>query len=194
MFQPPNARGFCFCNFTAMLDYQENYLKSVLFEFRRYKTLGDKTFAQLEEKDMHWTFSKSDNSIAVIVKHMTGNMLSRWTNFLTEDGEKTWRDRETEFMAPLESKWEMIQTWENGWQCLFDALDALNAENFETTQLKIRNQPHTIFEAVNRQLAHYANHVGQIVYIGKMIKGAEWVSLSIPKGGSQEYNQSMFKN
>ena len=177
-----------------MLDHQENYLESVLFEFRRYKTLGDKTFAQLEEKDMHWIFSESDNSIAVIVKHMTGNMLSRWTNFLTEDGEKTWRDRETEFIAPLESRWEIIQAWENGWQCLFDALDTLNSENFETTQLKIRNQPHTIFEAVNRQLAHYANHVGQIVYIGKMIKGAEWVSLSISKGGSQEYNQSMFKN
>lgn len=173
------------------MTYQENYIKSALFEFNRYKTLGDKTFGQLEEKDIHWSYTETDNSIAIIVKHMVGNMLSRWTNFLTEDGEKTWRNRETEFEAPYAMKTEMVEAWEKGWQCLFDALDSINSDNFES-EIKIRNEAHSVFEAVNRQLAHYANHVGQIVLLGKMIKGNEWVSLSIPKGKSSDFNTEKF--
>lgn len=172
---------------------QENYIKSARYEFQRYKTLGDKTFDQLGEEDIHWVHNTHDNSMAIIVKHMVGNMLSRWTNFLTEDGEKSWRNRETEFENPYTTKAEMIQAWQKGWQCLFEALESIDAGNFNS-KIKIRNESHTVFEAVNRQLAHYANHVGQIVYIGKMIKGKEWVSLSIPKGGSAAFNQKKFNS
>jgi len=173
------------------MNYQENYIKSATFEFERYKTLGDKTFAQLDEKDIYCTLTETDNSIAIIVKHMVGNMLSRWTNFLTEDGEKLWRNREYEFQDAYQSKKEMTQAWENGWQCLFNALKSINSENFDS-EIKIRNEAHTIFEAVNRQLAHYANHVGQIVLLGKMMKGKEWVSLSISKGASEAFNKEKF--
>jgi len=175
------------------MNYQENYIKSAIFEFERYKTLGDQTFAQLEEKDIHWVFSESDNSIAIIVKHIVGNMLSRWTKFLTEDGEKTWRNRDIEFKDPYDSKTIMIEAWQKGWQCLFEALKSIHSENFHS-EIKIRNEAHTIFEAVNRQLAHYANHVGQLVFIGKMIKGNKWIPLSIPKGKSAEFNSSKSKN
>ena len=174
------------------MNFPENYLKSANFEFHRYKSLGDKTFAQLDEDDILWKYSESDNCIAQIVKHLVGNMLSRWTNFLSEDGEKPWRHRETEFQVPYTSKNEMLSAWEKGWQCLFDALESVNSENFGTI-IKIRNEPHTILEATNRQLAHYANHVGQIIFLGKMIKGDDWVSLSIPKGGSEKFNAEKFK-
>ena len=173
------------------MSFPENYLKSVLFEFKRYKTLGDKTFEQLSEKEIHWTYSESDNSIALIVKHIVGNMLSRWTNFLTDDGEKSWRNRETEFVEPYSTKAEMVAAWEKGWKCLFDALHSINQENFEN-QIRIRGEAHTIPEAINRQLAHYPNHVGQILYIGKMIKGEKWISPSIPKGDSETFNKKMF--
>jgi len=174
------------------MDFPENYLKSVRFEFLRYKALGEKTIAQLDENEIHWKYNEGNNSIALIVKHLSGNMLSRWTNFLSEDGEKSWRNRETEFEHPPKSKEELLTAWGRGWQCLFDALDAVNAHNFETI-IKIRNEDHTIVEAINRQLAHYANHVGQIVLLGKMIKGSEWVSLSIPKGGSEQFNAEKFQ-
>ena len=173
------------------MEFQKNYLSNVLFEFHRYKTLGDKTFAQLSEKDLHWQYSETDNSIAIIVKHMVGNMLSRWTHFLTEDGEKSWRNREMEFEAPYASKAEMLIAWEQGWQCLFDALETVNASNFGN-KITIRGEEHTIVEAINRQLAHYSSHVGQIVFLGKMIKGADWTSLSIPKGDSEAFNRKMF--
>jgi len=154
--------------------------------------MGDKTFAQLDKKEIHWRASKNDNSVALIVKHMVGNMLSRWTNFLIEDGEKPWRNRENEFENVYGTKKEMLSAWEKGWQCLFDALEAVNATNFNTI-VKIRDEEHTIVQAANRQLAHYASHVGQIVFVGKMIKGSDWVSLSISKGGSVDFNKTMFK-
>ncbi len=175
------------------MNFQENYLKSVVFEFQRYKSMGDKTLAQLSEEEIDWQFKESDNSnsISIIVKHLWGNMLSRWTNFLTEDGEKTWRNREAEFEGTFTSKKEMLTAWEEGWNCVFDALKGINSSNFDT-KVKIRNQDHTIVEAINRQLAHYASHVGQMVYLGKMIKGDDWVSLSIPKGGTDAFNKKMF--
>ncbi|NHF61250.1 DUF1572 family protein [Flavobacteriaceae bacterium TP-CH-4] len=168
-----------------------DYLRSVFFEFRRYKTLGDKTFEQLSEEDVHWKYRETDNSVALIVKHLVGNMKSRWTHFLTQDGEKPWRNRETEFEGAYASKSELINAWEEGWKCLFDALASVNDRNFDTT-IRIRNEEHTIIEAVNRQLAHYASHIGQIVLLGKMIKGIDWISLSIPKGGSEAFNKEMF--
>lgn len=173
------------------MTFRENYIKSALFEFRRYKTLGEKTFTQLSEEELLWKYGEEDNGIAQIVKHLSGNMLSRWTNFLTEDGEKNWRNREKEFIDPPSSKKELLKIWEKGWQCLFDALDAIDDSNFDT-KIKIRNESHSIVEATNRQLAHYANHVGQIVLLGKMIKGKDWVSLSIPKGGSTAFNKQKF--
>ncbi len=173
------------------MDFVKNYLDSSHFEFQRYKTLGDKTFAQLGDSDILWKHHEGDNSISQIVKHISGNMLSRWTNFLSEDGEKPWRHRDTEFEKPFTTKTEMIVAWEKGWQCLFNALASINAGNFNSL-VKIRNEEHTIVEAVNRQLAHYANHVGQIVLLGKMVKGDNWVSLSIPKGESEVFNKEKF--
>ena len=169
----------------------ENYIKSACFEFERYKTLGDKTLEQLTDADLLWTYNKTDNSIALIIKHLAGNMLSRWTNFLTEDGEKLWRNRENEFIEPHKNKAETIAYWNAGWDCLFAALSQIDSGNFNTI-IKIRNEEHTIIEAVNRQLAHNAAHVGQIVLIGKMCKGKEWDSLSIPKGDSNEFNLGKF--
>lgn len=173
------------------MDFVKNYLDSSRFEFGRYKTLGDKTFAQLDEPDILWKYQEENNSISQIVKHISGNMLSRWTNFLSEDGEKPWRHRDTEFEEPFTTKTEMIAAWEKGWQCLFDAIASINSDNFNRL-VKIRNEEHTIAEAVNRQLAHYANHVGQIVLLGKMIKGNRWVSLSVPKGESEVFNKEKF--
>ncbi len=173
------------------MDFVKNYLDSSRFEFQRYKTLGDKTFAQLGDSDILWKQHEGDNSISQIVKHISGNMLSRWTNFLSEDGEKPWRHRDTEFEKPFTTKTEMIVAWEKGWQCLFDALASINPDNFNSL-VKIRNEEHTIVEAVNRQLAHYANHVGQIVLLGKMLKGDNWVSLSIPKSESEVFNTKKF--
>ena len=172
--------------------YPENYIQSVQFEFKRYKILGDKTFEQLSEKELLWKYSPTNNSISQIVKHMVGNMLSRWTNFLIEDGEKPWRQRENEFTEPLTKKSEIITSWNQGWDCLFNALNHIDKENFYT-EIRIRNEAHTIVEAINRQVAHYAYHVGQIVLLGKMIKGSEWKSLSIPKGGSEAFNRFKFK-
>lgn len=173
------------------MNFTENFLESARFEFQRSKTLGDKTFAQLGEADILWKYQETDNSISQIVKHISGNMLSRWTNFLSEDGEKPWRHRDTEFEEPFTTKTEMIAAWEKGWQCLFDAIASINSDNFNSL-VKIRNDDHTIVEAVNRQLAHYANHVGQIVLLGKMIKKDNWVSLSIPKGESAVFNTKKF--
>ncbi len=173
------------------MDHPENYLQSVGREFRRYKQLGDKTFAQLSEDELIWRYSQEDNSIAQIVKHLAGNMLSRWTNFLDEDGEKEWRNRDQEFTDPPSSKEALLEVWERGWNCLFNTLDSIDESNFGS-KVKIRAEPHSIVEAINRQLAHYASHVGQIVFLGKMLKGKDWVSLSIPKGESAAFNKAKF--
>ena len=166
-----------------------NYLKSVINRFETYKSLGERTFDQLSDEDINWQYNEVSNSIAITVKHMVGNMLSRFTNFLTEDGEKSWRQRDIEFESAYASKNEMIEAWEKGWQCVFDAIEPLTTEILEQTVL-IRNEKHTIIEALNRQLTHYAYHIGQIVYAARMLKGNEWKSLSIPKGKSEEFNKN----
>ncbi|MBT8180190.1 MAG: DUF1572 domain-containing protein [Eudoraea sp.] len=175
------------------MNLQAAYLKSLLFECQRYKSLGDKTFVQLNDADIHWKYESTGNSIAVIVKHLSGNMLSRWTNFFSEDGEKTWRNRDSEFEDTYKTKEEMLVAWEKGWNCFYDAIQEINEENFEKT-IKIRNEPHSILQALNRQLAHYSYHIGQIVLLGKTIKGENWVSLSIPKGQSKAFNLVKFKD
>ncbi|MGB5238358.1 MAG: DUF1572 family protein [Flavobacteriaceae bacterium] len=173
------------------MNFTKHYLQNIIREFQRYKSLGDRCFEQLNEPDIHWRLSDENNSIAIIVKHMVGNMLSRWTNFLTDDGEKPWRQRDNEFEAPYSAIAEMIKAWESGWECVFNALNTIDDTNFGEKVL-IRDEKHTIPEALNRQLAHYAYHTGQIVWISKNVKGTEWKSLTIPKGKSEDYNRSMF--
>ncbi len=169
----------------------DNYLESIHKQFLYYKQLGEKTFSQLTEEECLLQKEATENSIAIIVNHISGNMLSRWTDFLTTDGEKDFRNRDREFDSIIQSKKEMIDRWEEGWACLFHALTTVNTENFGTT-IYIRNMGHTITEAINRQLAHYAYHIGQIVILGVQIKKENWESLSIPKGASKSYNEDKF--
>jgi hypothetical protein len=168
-----------------------NYLISVRKEFQYYKSLGEKTIERLDDKSLFWKYNDESNSIAVIVKHLWGNMLSRWTDFLTTDGEKPTRDRESEFENDLADKADVQQKWNEGWACLFNAVDRLKDDDLLKT-IYIRNEGHTVTEAINRQVAHYAYHVGQIVFIGKMIKNDQWQSLSIPRGGSEKFNDNKF--
>lgn len=168
-----------------------NYLESVRKQFTYYKMLGEKTFDQLEEPQLFQSPAPESNSIAIIVNHLSGNMLSRWTNFLSEDGEKSWRDRDREFEDVLRNTDDLHAKWEEGWRCLFHALDTITPENFDQL-VYIRNQGHTIVEAINRQLAHYAYHVGQIVYIGKLFRDKQWRSLSIARGASRRFNEEKF--
>lgn len=168
-----------------------DYLESVTKQFEYYKLLGDKTFAQLPDDKLFWQYNTESNSIAIIVKHMHGNMLSRWTDFLTSDGEKEWRTRDAEFENDIQSRETLLKLWEDGWKCLFDALKQLNDQDLEKT-VYIRNQGHSVVEAINRQLAHYPYHIGQIVFIGKMIADENWQSLSIPRGKSGAFNAEKF--
>ncbi|GAA3512551.1 DUF1572 domain-containing protein [Aquimarina addita] len=167
------------------------YLDGIKKQFLYYKSLGQNTIDQTPDKQLFWQYDDNSNSIAIIIKHLWGNMKSRWTNFLTTDGEKEWRSRDEEFENDIQTKEELIEIWEEGWQCLFEALDSINELNFEQP-IYIRNIEHSITEAINRQLAHYAYHIGQIVFIGKMCCGENWQSLSIPKGASQSYNKKRF--
>ncbi|MEE9361428.1 MAG: DUF1572 family protein [Cellulophaga sp.] len=167
---------------------KEQYLNSITKQFEYYKSVGEKTFSQLEEKDLLWQFNQESNSIAIIVNHLSGNMKSRWTDFLTSDGEKEWRNRDMEFESVIKTKAELLEKWEDGWECLFTAINAINSDNFKT-EIYIRNQAHSIIEAINRQLSHYSYHIGQIVYIGRMIKAEKWKSLTIPKGKSSDFNK-----
>ena len=153
--------------------------------------LGEKTFAQIPDEKLFWQYNEDSNSIATIVKHLWGNMLSRWTDFLTTDGEKEWRDRDAEFENDIKSRSELLDKWNAGWEGLFIALKGLTADDLDKI-IYIRNQGHTVMEAINRQLAHYCYHVGQIVYAGKMAANDHWQSLSIPKGDSKKFNDDKF--
>ncbi len=167
------------------------YLDSAKKQFLYYKTLADKSFSQLEDAQLFISMNENTNSIAVIIKHMVGNMLSRWTDFLVADGEKEWRNRDAEFEDTYTSKEELLAEWNKGWKCLFDALDSLAPEQLSDI-IYIRNEGHTVAEAINRQLAHYPYHVGQIVFYAKLLKQGDWVSLSIPKNKSNSYNADKF--
>ncbi len=168
-----------------------DFLGSAKKQFEYYKLLGDKTFVQLSDEQLFWQYNQESNSIAIIVKHLSGNMVTRWTNFLTTDGEKDWRKRDEEFNNDIVTREELLTKWNGGWQCLFDAIHSLNGMDL-TKEIFIRNQRHTIVEAINRQLAHYPYHIGQIVLIGKIVCNDTWNSLSIPKGTSKEYNEDKF--
>lgn len=170
---------------------EKSYLTSVKKLFEYYKGLAERTMEQLEERDLFWQYNSESNSIAIIANHLSGNMKSRWTDFLTSDGEKEWRDRDQEFEAVIKTREQLITAWNEGWACLFEGLDSINEGNFNT-QVYIRNQAHSIPDALNRQLAHYSSHIGQMVFLGKMIKSSDWKTLSIAKGKSKEFNQVKF--
>ena len=169
----------------------KDYLSSVKKQFEYYKFLGEKTFAQVDDEKLFWQYNEESNSIGTIVKHLWGNMLSRWSDFLTTDGEKEWRKRDAEFENDIKTREELLNKWNEGWQCLFHALESLTDEDLQK-EVFIRNQGHSVTEAINRQLAHYPYHVGQIVFLGKMILNNKWNSLSIPKNTSNEYNAQKF--
>lgn len=174
------------------MDLGQEFLKTAIKRLTYYRELAEKTFDQLNENDFHFQPNDYSNSIAVIIQHMSGNMLSRWTNFLTEDGEKTWRNRDTEFESQHQDKAILIGLWNNGWDCVLHAWRSLESGDLLKT-IHIRHEPLLVVDAINRQLAHYPHHVGQILYIGKMIKGGEWKSLSIEKGKSDDFNAVMKK-
>jgi len=172
------------------MNFGSTYLEVTIKRFKEYKALGDRTFLQLNDEEMHFQPNDASNSIAIIIQHMHGNMLSRWTNFLTEDGEKEWRKRDDEFEIHHYSKQQLIDIWEEGWKVLFGALESLKEDDLMNT-ITIRSQPLIVVDAINRQIAHYSYHVGQIVYIGRWIKNDDWKNLSIPKGASQQFNAGM---
>ena len=166
------------------------FLDSVVKRFKDYKILGEKTMEQLNDEEMHFQPNEESNSIAVIIQHMHGNMLSRWTNFLKEDGEKEWRRRDDEFEEHPFSKKELMDKWEEGWKVFLDTLGSLGEDDLSKT-ITIRSQPLDVVDAINRQMAHYSYHIGQIVYLGRWIRKDEWKSLSIPKRGSEKFNREM---
>jgi len=169
---------------------EEIFLDSVIKRFKECKALGEKTFDQLNDEEMNFQPGEESNSIAIIIQHLHGNMRSRWTDFLREDGEKEWRNRDDEFETHQFSKQQLIEKWNEGWKIFLDTLESLTTNDLAKT-ITIRSQPLNVVDAINRQMAHYCSHVGQIIYLGKWIKKSEWESLSIPKNKSNEFNQQM---
>jgi hypothetical protein len=173
------------------MDINQIYLNSINKQFLYYKTLGEKAMDQIEADQLFISVTDDSNSIATIVKHMWGNMLSRWTDFLTTDGEKPTRDRDAEFENDMTTKDELLQRWNEAWSCLFIALDSIEPDQLSQI-IYIRNEGHTVIEAINRQLAHYPYHIGQIIYAAKLLKKSNWESLSIPKNSSKQFNNEKF--
>ncbi len=170
---------------------ENEFLNIATKQFAYYKQIAEKAMDQLSEQDLFWKASPESNSIAHIAQHLNGNMLSRWTDFLTTDGEKNWRNRDSEFEDTIQTKNDLMQAWRTGWQCLFSALAALTEADLQKI-IYIRNQGQTVMAAISRQLAHYPYHVGQIVFIAKAVVNQHWQSLSIPKNSSAAYNTQKF--
>lgn len=162
------------------------FVESSLQEFRRLKRVSEKAIDQLTHEQLHVMVDPESNSVATIMKHMAGNMISRWTDFLTTDGEKLSRNRDSEFVDDLQSRDELLAVWERGWKCLFDAVSALSDEQLRQI-VHIRREPLSVVQAVTRQVSHYAYHCGQIVFVAKHLAGSNWKTLSIPKGKSADY-------
>ena len=173
------------------MEANESYLESVKKQFLYYKMLGEKSIDQLQPEQLFVAINEDTNSIATIIKHISGNMLSRWTDFLTTDGEKEWRNRDAEFENDLQSKEKVLAIWNKGWDCFLRTLNTLKPDQLSNI-IYIRNEGHTVIEAINRQLAHYPYHVGQIVFYAKQLKNGSWNSLSIPKNKSGNYNAEKF--
>jgi hypothetical protein len=173
--------------------FATQYLKDAVLSFRAHKKLADKAIAQVSDEELFLTIDTENNSIAVIMKHMAGNMRSRWRDFLTSDGEKPDRHRDTEFIiGEADTKHAFMTLWETGWQYVFDAVEPLTADDLTKTVL-IRDEPHLVIEAINRQLTHYALHIGQIIMLAKHFRQGEWKSLSVPRGQSEQFNAKMRK-
>jgi hypothetical protein len=165
-----------------------SYVADSIALFRHYKKMGEGAIAQVNDEHLCTTLDPEMNSIALIVKHMAGNMLSRWTNFLTTDGEKPDRNRDTEFEAPPATRDAILKMWEEGWACVFAALEPLSDADL-SREVTIRGEPHSVMQAINRQIAHYSYHVGQIVFLAKHFQSEKWKSLSVPRKGSADFNQ-----
>jgi Protein of unknown function (DUF1572) len=178
-----------YCYNMSTPSFETTFLLSLIKRFHTYKQLGDKTLERLTNEQLYYTPNNNANSIAIIIQHLHGNMLSRFTNFLTEDGEKPWRQRDAEFETQHFSKEMLLQKWEQGWQCLFGTLQNLQPGDLQKT-IYIRHEPLVVADALLRQLAHYPYHVAQIIHIAKTVT-TQWQSLSIEKGKSNEYNSEM---
>jgi hypothetical protein len=170
--------------------FKTSYVEDSIDLFNYYKKLGDRAMAQCPDEGLFATLDAESNSIAIIVKHMSGNMRSRWTDFLTSDGEKPDRHRDTEFEEPPKTRAELIEMWDRGWKYLFDALSALSDADLVRT-ITIRTEPHSVMQAINRQVAHYCYHVGQIVFLAKHASGDKWQALTVPKKKSAEFNRQV---
>lgn len=171
-----------------MSTFIENYHADALQSFRNYKKMAERAIEQVSDEEFFKVIDAEANSIAVIVKHIAGNLHSRWKDFLTTDGEKPTRNRDTEFEMIADTRESLMQFWESGWKTLFDNIEPLTADDFEKT-VTIRGEPHTIVEAINRQLTHYSYHIGQIVLLAKHFKSSKWKTLSVPKNKSAEFNK-----
>lgn len=169
---------------------KDSFLDTNIRLFRYYKGLAESAIAQVSDENMHWRINEDQNSIVIVMKHLAGNMLSRWTDFLTSDGEKTWRNRDSEFEDTFTDRQALMDYWEQGWTCLFQALEVAKSHSPDEI-IYIRNEGQTVMEAILRQLAHYCNHIGQIIFISKMVAN-DWKSLSIPKNKSAEFNARLF--
>jgi hypothetical protein len=172
------------------LEFTTSFLQDALSIFRMNKALGEKAMAQVRDEDLFVVLDGEANSVAVIVKHMAGNMRSRWTDFLTTDGEKPNRDRDSEFVDPPATRAELLKLWEEGWACVFGALEPLT-ESDMGREVLIRGERHSVMQAVNRQVAHYSYHVGQIVMLAKHYASDHWQSLSVPRNKSAEFNRKV---
>jgi hypothetical protein len=171
----------------------QHYLENAIAEFRSLKKLGDRAMEQLDDEQFFVTLDAESNSVAIIVKHLAGNMRSRWVDFLTSDGEKPDRHRDQEFVIDAHTKRaDVIEWWERGWRYVFDAIEPLRPED-TMRSVMILQKPHTVLQAINRQLGHYASHVGQIVFLAKHLKSAEWKTLSVPRGQSEQINRMMIE-
>lgn len=174
------------------LEFSTSHLRDSISLFRYYKNLGERALAQIADDQLFYAQDEECNSIAIIVKHIAGNMHSRWTDLLTTDGEKPNRNRDSEFRDPPRDRAELMRIWEEGWACLFNALASLDDAHLSQRVL-IRGEAHSVMQAINRQLCHYAYHMGQIVLLAKQRRQGDWISLSVPRGKSAEYNQRVLK-
>lgn len=173
-----------------MLKFTTSYVEDAKAVFEQYKQLAEKAMAQVRDDQLALAPDQESNSIAVIAKHLAGNMRSRWTDFLTSDGEKPSRDRDSEFEEPPKTRAELMKMWDEGWGCLFHALDGLTDKDLDRT-VTIRGEKHSVMQAINRQVAHYADHCGQIIYLAKHLQHDRWKTLSVPRHRSGEYTQKV---
>lgn len=175
-----------------MAPFVENYHADALGSFRNYKSLAERALQQISDEEFFAAIGSESNALAIIVKHVAGNLHSRWRDFLTTDGEKPDRDRDMEFELIDDDRESLMKFWESGWQTLFDNIQSLTEDDFSKT-VTIRGEPHTIVEAINRQLTHYSYHVGQIVFLAKHLRASEWKTLSVPRDRSADFNALLAK-